>query len=292
VSGCVDNLAETEPDAFAQIRRFLSYLPASVDEPAPRGVAGDDASRAEEALLAIVPRNRRQVYDARKLVSLVVDQGSFFEIAPLYGRARITGLARIDGYPVGVMANNPRHNGGSTDVAAGSKVMRLIQLCDTFHLPLVSLADEPGFMVGPEAERSGIERAGARLVATVCNSRMPWITIVVGKLYGVAGQCHHRPSGMFRRYAWPSANWGSMHISGGVSAAYRREIEAAPDPEAKRQEIEARLQALASPFLTAEATGQDIIDPRETRARLVEFVHDAQRILALQLGPPPFPYLP
>ena len=292
VSGSIDNLAETEADAFDQIRRFLSYLPSSVHEPAPRGAAGDDPARADEALLTIVSRNRRQAYDARKLLNLVVDTGSFFEIAGLYGRARLTGLARIDGYPVGIMANNPRHNGGATDVAAGSKVMRLIQLCDTFHLPLVTLADEPGFMVGPESERQGIERAGARLVATVCGSRMPWITVVIGKLYGVAGQCQHRGSGMFRRYAWPSANWGSMHISGGVAAAYRREIEAAPDPDAKRLEIEARLQALASPFLTAEATGQDIIDPRETRARLVEFVHDAQRILATQLGPPPFPYLP
>ena len=98
---------------------------------------------------------------------------------------------------------------------------------------------------------------------------MPWLTIVVGKLYGVAGQCQHRPSGMFRRYAWPSANWGSMHIAGGAAAAYRREIESAPDPEDKRAEIEARLKALASPFRTAEATGQDIIDPREdTRGSL------------------------
>jgi acetyl-CoA carboxylase carboxyltransferase component len=292
ISGCIDNLAQTEADAFDQLRAFLSYLPDNVYEAAPRGPTDDDPARAEEALLSIVPRNRRQVYDARKLLNLVVDQGSFFEIAPLYGRARITGLARIDGYPVGLMTNNPRHNGGSTDTAAGAKVMRLIQLCDTFHLPIVSLADEPGFMVGPESERQGIERAGARLVATVCNSRMPWITVVIGKLYGVAGQCHHRPSGMFRRYAWPSANWGSMHITGGVSAAYRREIEAAPDPGAKRAEIEARLQALASPFRTAEATAQDIIDPRETRARLVEFVRDAQPILATQLGPPPSPYLP
>jgi acetyl-CoA carboxylase carboxyltransferase component len=190
------------------------------------------------------------------------------------------------------MINNPRHGGGSTDVAAGSKAMRLMQLCDTFHLPLISLADEPGFMVGPDSERAGIERAGARMVAMVCNSRMPWATVVIGRLYGVAGQCHHRPSGMFRRFAWPSANWGSMHISGGVSAAYRREISSAPDPDAKRQEIEARLQAIASPFRTAESTGQDIIDPRETRGRLVEFVRDAQRLLARQLGPPPMPYLP
>jgi methylmalonyl-CoA decarboxylase subunit alpha len=96
---------------------------------------------------------------------------------------------------------------------------------------------------------------------------MPWITIVTGRLYGVGGQCHHRPTGMFRRYAWPSASWGSMHIAGGASAAYRREIEEAADPEAKRQEIESRLNLLASPFRTAEATGQDIIDPRDTRPR-------------------------
>ena len=102
---------------------------------------------------------------------------------------------------------------------AGSKAMRLMQLADLFHLPLISLADEPGFMVGPDAERQGIERAGARMVSIICSTRMPWLTIVLGKLYGVAGQCHHRPSGMFRRYAWPSANWGSMHITGGVAAA-------------------------------------------------------------------------
>jgi acetyl-CoA carboxylase carboxyltransferase component len=121
---------------------------------------------------------------------------------------------------------------------------------------------------------------------------MPWCTVVVGRLYGVAGQCQHRPHGMFRRYCWPSASWGSMHIAGGASAAYRREIDTAPDPEARRREIEARLQALASPFRTAEATGQDIIDPRETRALLVEFVEDAQAILREQLGPPAMPYLP
>jgi acetyl-CoA carboxylase carboxyltransferase component len=143
-----------------------------------------------------------------------------------------------------------------------------------------------------ESEKRGIERAGARLVAMTCDSQMPWATIVVGQLYGVAGQCQHRPSGMFRRYAWPSARWGSMHIEGGASAAYRREIESAPDPEAKRQEIEARLEAIASPFRTAEATGQDIIDPRETRRLLCEFVEDAQPILRSQLGQTGMPYRP
>jgi methylmalonyl-CoA decarboxylase subunit alpha len=289
-SGVIDNLANDERHAFAMIRQFLSYLPANVWEPAPRAPSDDPPTRREESLLSLIPRDRRQVYDAHRILDAVLDRGSFFEIAPRYGAARITGLGRVDGYPVGVMANNPRHKGGTTDVAAGNKVIRLIQLCETFHLPIVSFADEPGFMVGLESELAGIERAGARLVQTVCESRNPWLTVVVGRLYGVAGQCHHRPSGMFRRYAWPSANWGSMHIAGGASAAYRREIEAAADPDAKRAEIEARLNALASPFRTAEATGQDIIDPRDTRRLVAEFVADAQRVLRTHLGPPPIPY--
>lgn len=292
VSGCIDNLAETEDDAFQQIRKFLSYLPSSTTEMPPRGATSDPADRADEALLSIVPKNRRRPFDGRKLINLIVDSGSFFEIAPRYGRSRVTGLARLNGYPVGIMANNPMFNGGATDVAAGNKVIRLLQLCDTFHLPVISLADEPGFQVGLESEKQGIERAGARLVSTVCLSEMPWCTVVVGRLYGVGGQCHHRPSGMFRRYCWPSAVWGSMHIAGGASAAFRREIESAPDPEAKRMEIEARLNALASPFRTAEATGQDIIDPRETRALLCEFVEDAQRVIAGQLSRPVRPYVP
>jgi len=292
VSGCVDNLAETEAEALTQIGQFLSYLPANVHEMAPFVPSEDPIDRIEPELRTLVPDNPRRIHDTHRLLDLVLDHESFFEIAPGYGRSRITGLARVGGYPIGVMANEPRFNGGATDVDAGSKALRLMQLCDTFHLPIVSFADEPGFHVGIDQERAGIERAGARLVAMTCRTRMPWITFVIRRLYGVAGQCHHRPSGMFRRYAWPSARWGSMHIAGGASAAYKREIEAAPDPDAKRQEIEEMLNSLASPFRTAEATGQDIIDPAETRPLLGEFVADAQRILATQVGPPVVPYLP
>ena len=291
ISGVIDNLANTEAEAFTMIRQFLSYLPSNVWEMAPRAESRDPVDRREESLLSIIPRDRRRGYDGHRVVNAVVDCDSFFEIAPGYGRARITGLARLNGYPVGVMANNLAF-GGATNVTAGDKVIRLIQLCDTFHLPLISFADEPGFMVGIESEKHGIERAGARLVIATCESRMPWATVVTGQLYGVAGQCQHRPTGMFRRYAWPSARWGSMHIEGGASAAYRREIESAPDPEAKRVEIEARLNAIASPFRTAEATGQDIIDPRDTRALLCEFVEEAQPILRTQLGPSATPYHP
>jgi methylmalonyl-CoA decarboxylase subunit alpha len=292
VSGVIDNVAVDEPDALAQIKQFLSYMPSNVNELPARIECSDPADRIEPELRTLVPDNPRRIHDARRLLELVLDEGSFFEIAPDYGRSRITGLARLDGYPVGVMANNPRYHGGSTDVAAGSKAMRLMQLCNTFHLPLISFADEPGFHVGLESEKQGIERAGARMVAMTCMTQMPWLTMVIRRLYGVAAQVQHRPTGMFRRYAWPSARWGSMHIAGGAAAAYRREIESADDPEAKREEIEARLNALASPFRTAEATGQDIVDPADTRPLLCEFVADAQRILATQLGPPRLPYLP
>lgn len=290
-SGVVDNLARDEADAIAQCKQFLSYLPASVYELAPRATPVDAPAGTEE-LLSIIPREPRRGFPARRVVELIVDEGSFFEIAPLHGQARVTGLARVDGYPVGVMINNPLHLGGATDVAAGAKALRLVQLCDTFHLPLIDFADEPGLAVGPDSELAGIERVGARLVCATIDSRMPWLTFAIRRLYGVGGQTHHRASGMFRRYAWPSANWGSMHIAGGAAAAYRREIEAAPDPAEKEREIEARLRYLASPFLTAEATGQDIIDPRESRELLTEFVHDAQRVLAEQVGPPLAPYRP
>jgi len=284
--GVIDNLAETEEEAFEMIRRFLSYLPNSVWEMSPRIETEDDPNRCGEELLSIIPREKRKQYDAYAILSHVLDRGSFFEIGRLYGRSRIIGFARVNGYPVGVMINNPKFLGGSMDVSAGSKVNRFINLCDTFHLPLVYFADEPGFMVGIEAQKEGILRAGARLVHTTGRSTMPWITVVIRQIYGVAGQLNLRISGMYRRYAWPSGNWGSMHIEGGAYAAYRREIDNAPDPEAKLAEIELRLKRLASPFRTAEAFSiEDIIDPRQTRPVLVDFVEKAQSVIKTQLGP-------
>jgi acetyl-CoA carboxylase carboxyltransferase component len=151
---------------------------------------------------------------------------------------------------------------------------------------MVHLVDEPGFMVGLESEKQGLVRAGARLACTVAEGKMPWIAVVIRQAYGVAGMLHVRNEGMYMRYAWPSAHWGSLHIDGGATAAYRREIENAPDPEKKRMEIERRIESLASPFRTAAAFGiEDIIDPRETRPLLCEFVEHAQTELKTQLGP-------
>ncbi|MGI8927198.1 MAG: acyl-CoA carboxylase subunit beta [Tepidiformaceae bacterium] len=286
IAGSVANLAEDEGDALDQIRRFLSYMPQNAWQMPPRADPCDPPDRREEGLLSIVPRDRRRAYDPQRVLDMVLDSGSWFEIQPLFGRSRVTGLARIHGYPAGVMINNPRFLGGSLDKAAGEKTARLMQLCDTFHLPLVYFCDEPGFMVGVEEEKKGMVRAGAHIVSLLSLSQMPFITFILRQVYGVAGGLHHRGgTAMYRRYAWPSGHWGSMHIEGGVTAAYRREIDAARDPEAKRAEIEARLEQLRSPFLTAHAFAiEEMIDPRDTRPLLVDFVEDAQEILRSQLG--------
>ena len=285
-SGVIDNVAENEEDAFRIIRRFLSYLPNNVWELPPRTEPTDDPNRRDEELLSIIPRSVKKIYDPYKILEYTLDRDSFFEIQPHYGKSRTLGLARVNGYPVGVMINNPRFLGGSLDMTAGEKIIKFMLMCNTFHLPMVYFADEPGFMVGLEAEKQGIIRAGARMVLATRETQMPWITIITRQLFGVAGGCHARLGGMFKRYAWPSGNWGSMHIEGGAMIAYKREIEAAPDPEAKREEIEGRLKAIGSPFRSAEAFDiEDIIDPRETRPLLCEFIEMAQGILKTQLGP-------
>ncbi len=285
-NGVIMNLATSEADAIAQIRRFLSYLPANVWEAPPRTATTDDPQRRDEALIEAIPRDRRKIYSPHKILASVLDTDSFFEIMPLYGRARITGLARVNGIPVAVMANQPKFNGGSMDIAAGEKTVRLIELADTFHMPLVYFADEPGFSVGPAQEALGIVRAGARIVTVTAQSRTPYICFVLRQLYGVAGGLHQRGSGLYRRYAWPSTHGGSMHIEGGTAIAYKRDIENAADPVAKRDEIEARLQAISSPFRNAHAFGiEDIIDPRDTRPLLVDFIEDAWKVIQTQLGP-------
>ncbi len=285
-SGVIDNVAGDEKEAFEMIRRFLGYMPSNIWEVPPRIEPTDDPGRRDEALLSAIPKRKSRPYDPYRILKAVLDRDTIFEIAPYYGRSRITALARVHGYPVGVMMDNPNYLGGSLDLAAGSKAARFIQLCDTFHLPMVSFVDQPGFMVGLESEKQGLVRAGARLACVTAESHMPWIAFVVRQAYGVAGMLHVRNNGMYMRYAWPSANWGSMHIEGGVAATYRRDIETAPDPQAKRDEIERKLKAITSPFRTAASFGiEDVIDPRDTRPLLVEFVEEAQAELKRQLGP-------
>jgi acetyl-CoA carboxylase carboxyltransferase component len=271
-NGAVDDEAASEDEAFARARRFLSYLPSSVYELPARIQCDDDPRRREEWLIDAVPRDPKKVYAMRRIVEALVDKGSFFEIGRQWGRPVITGLARLGGWPVALMAGDPMHYGGAWTAKASEKVMRFVDLAQVFHLPVVHLVDVPGFLIGPDAERDATIRFGMRAASAVLQSTVPWCSVLVRKVFGVAGAVHQNSTRYCMRMAWPSAEWGSLPIAGGLEAAYKAEIEAAPDPEAKRAEIEARIRRFASPLRSAEKYDvEEIIDPRDTRPLLCEF---------------------
>ena len=276
-AGAVDHAVDTEEEAFACARRFLSYLPNSVYELPPTIACEDDPERADEPLLSAVPRNRRQVYKMRPIIESVVDKGSFFEMAANSGRSIIAGFARLEGRAVMLLASDPYHYGGSWTADACDKVIRFVDLAETFHLPVVYLMDCPGFMIGLEAEKAGTIRHGVRAMGAVNQSTVPWCTIIVRNAFGVAGVVHQPANKYSMRYAWPSAYWGSLPLEGGIEAAYRADIDASEDPAAKLLEIQDRLNKLRSPFRSAEKFWvEEIIDPRKTRSLLCEFARLAE----------------
>ncbi len=290
-NGVVDNVAEDEADAFAQIRRFLSYLPQNVWELAAREDSGDDPGRREQALLPLVPEDRRQIYDARKLLALVLDRDSFFEMGRGYGPGQIAGLARIAGQAVAVLANDCRHYAGAMTAAGAQKVRRLIELAETFHLPVVNFVDEPGFMIGAEAERAATIRFGTAAVLAAADSSVPWASVVVRKSFGVASAAHYGADAYV--LAWPSAEMGALPVEGGVAVAFGRDIAAAEDPDARRAELEETMARRQSPFPRAEAFSiHDMIDPRETRPRLCDWIEWVQPLLPPLLGPRGFAVRP
>jgi len=276
-AGGVDDAVETEEEAFARARRFLSYLPQSVHELPPTLPCTDHPERSEEALMKAVPRSRRQVYKMRPIIEAVVDKGSFFEMNANFGRPMIVGLARLQGRAVLVLASDPFHYGGSWTAEACQKVVRWVDFAEIFHLPIVYLMDCPGFMIGLEAEKAATIRHGVRAMAAVNQTTVPWCTVIVRNSFGVAGVVHQPADRFSIRYAWPSAYWGSLPLEGGIEAAYRAEIDAAPDPAAKMKEIEDRLNKLRSPLRSAEKFWvEEIIDPRKTRSLLCEFARLAE----------------
>jgi acetyl-CoA carboxylase carboxyltransferase component len=282
-NGVVDLVVESEPEVFAAIRRFLSYLPGNVHELPPRTASDDARNRCDEELLGIVPPERRKIYDMRRLIAAVVDRGSFFEMTRRYGRSQITGLARLDGRPVGVWANDPRIYAGAMSADGSRKVRRFVDLCECFHLPLVALVDEPGFMLGSGAERAATIRYGTEALFAVVQSTVPWASVIVRKTYGVAAAAHFGRDAYV--LAWPSAEGGALPLEGGVAVAFRREIEAAPDPEARRRELEQRMAAGRSPFPRAESFGvNDLIDPRRTRPALCDWLEWIQPLLREHVG--------
>ena len=284
-AGAVDNEAADEDDALDQLRRFLSYLPGSAWEAPPLVASSDSPDRREEELLSIIPRDQRKPYDMRRVLDLVLDRDSVFEVGRRFGSSLITALARLDGRPVGVLASDPKHYGGGLTAEASDKMARFVDLCDAFHLPVVNFVDQPGFVIGSDAERRGTVRRGGRALSAVVQARTPWCSVLVRKVYGVAGAGHGDGSRLNLRFAWPSGAWGSLPIAGGLEAAYRRELEAAEDPVALRAEIEERLTRVLSPFRTAERFSvEEIIDPRETRPILCDWARRAHEIIAMDAG--------
>ncbi|MFH1758649.1 MAG: carboxyl transferase domain-containing protein [Pseudomonadota bacterium] len=285
-SGVIDNEVASEEEAFRQIKQFLSYLPSNVYQLPPWTKCDDSPHRREEDLLSIVPRNRRKTYDARHLLRLVFDRDSLFEIGQYQGRSVVSMLGRLKGYPVGVMINDTRFFGGGMDASAAEKVIRFVDMCDSFHLPIVNFVDQPGVVIGVAAEKAGTLRASVRALQAIAQSRVPWVAMILRKAFGLAGSGYGRQQDLNLRYAWPSGIWGSLPIEGGVAAAYKREIESSDDPEARRRELEEYYEKLQSPLRTAEKFGvQDIIDPRDTRPLLCDWVEQVYGMLPQQLGP-------
>jgi methylmalonyl-CoA decarboxylase subunit alpha len=290
-NGTVDNLVEDEAAAFEEIRRFLSYLPPNVWELPPCETCDDPTDRRAEELLSIVPQERRQIYDMRQIIDMVLDKDSFFEIGKLYGRGTITGLARLNGQPVGILSNDARHLAGSMTDAGSRKTRRFIELCDTFHLPIVSLLDEPGFMIGAAAEKASTIRFGTSAVIAAASSVVPWATVIIRKAHGVAEAAHFGPDGFV--VAWPSAEIGAIPVEGGVAAAFGRKIAQAEDPEAERHRLEEAMLHLQSVVPRAESFSMhDLIDPRETRPVLCDWIDRVKPLLEPLKGPTSFSFRP
>jgi acetyl-CoA carboxylase carboxyltransferase component len=279
-NGAIDDEAASEADAFVRARRFLSYLPSSVHELPQRTKPDDPANRRELSLIEAVPRDLRNLYKIRPIIDAVVDKGSFFEIGRQHGTSVVTGFARLDGYPMGIMASDPMVLGGLWTAASSRKVERFVDLCDTFHLPIIHLVDVPGFLIGRKAEEEATIRFGSRAMMAIYQAKVPICAVILRKAYGMAGSAHANLSRHKWRFAWPSGDWGSLPIAGGLEAAYKSDLEASDNPKALLKDITARLNLVRSPLRTAEKFGiEDIIDPRDTRPMLCEFAEAAYRVL-------------
>lgn len=286
-NGAIERWVGSEEEAFSEIRRFLSYLPSSVWQTPPVTRNDDPVDRADEALLALVPRNRRKVYRVKTLLDGVFDSGSVFRYAD-YGGSVVTGLARLDGHPVGFLATDP-YKGAAVTATGAQAMTRLIDLCTTFHLPLVSLTDQAGLAIGLAAERTGAIRDGARAITAAYQANVPTAEVIVRRVFGVGGAGQVNRHGHITQWAWPSGDWGSLPVEGGIEAAYAADLRESEDPQALLAEIHQRLEAIRSPLRTAERFGvADVIDPRQTRALLCEWVHDAYQLLPKLVGRPSF----
>ncbi len=266
-SGVGDLEVADDEECIARIKQYLSFMPSHNGEAAPRRATADPVDRRDDGLLDVLPESNRKPYDMYDVIRRIVDDGEWLDLKPQWAKTIITCLARFDGRPVGIVANQPRQLGGILDNDSADKAARFVNLCNAFGLPLVFLQDVPGFMVGTKVEEAGIIRHGAKMLHAVANATVPKITVVLRKAYGAG---YYVMNG--RAYepdlivAWPSAEISVMGAEGAVEIVMRRQVEEADDPAAKKAELIDAYRQIIDVYIAARSGMiDDVIDPRETR---------------------------
>ena len=278
-SGVGHFLAEDEDESFEQTRRLLSFLPSSCDEQPPYRQPTDDPERGDPGLATVIPDSAREAYDIKDVIRMVVDDADFFEVQSLFAMNIVIGFARLDGYPVGVVANQPRVLAGALDINASAKAARFVRYCDAFNLPLVTFVDVPGFLPGTEQEYGGIIRHGSKLLYAYSEATVPKLTVITRKAYGGAYcvMCSKHIRADYNA-AWPTAEIAVMGPEGAVNIIFRRELDRAKDRVAKRADlVRDYSEQFANPYIAAERGYiDDVIEPTQTRRVLIQALKVAQ----------------
>lgn len=272
ISGVAHFISPDERQCIEDIKRLLSFLPSNNMENAPEYECQDDLNRIEEKLNEIVPDNPNKAYDMKEIITAIVDNGDFMEVQPYYAMNIITGFARLNGKTVGIIANQPKVLAGCLDINASDKAARFIRTCDAFNIPVLNLVDVPGFLPGTNQEYGGIIRHGAKMLYAYSEATVPKVTLIIRKAYGGAylAMCS-RDLGADQVFAWPSAEIAVMGPDGAANIIFKKEIEAADDPAAARQEkIQEYKDKFATPYIAASrGYVDDVIEPATTRPRLI-----------------------
>jgi acetyl-CoA carboxylase carboxyltransferase component len=277
-SGVGDLEVADDQECIAKIKAYLSFLPSHNEQAPPQRPTADPIDRMDDELLDVLPESNRKPYNMYDVISRIVDDGEFFDIKPQFAKTIITGFARFGGRPAGIVANQPKQLGGILDNDSADKAARFVNLCNAFGIPIVFLMDVPGFMVGTKVEQGGIIRHGAKMLYAVANATVPKITVVLRKGYGAG---YYVMNG--RAYepdlivAWPSAEISVMGAEGAVEIVFRKQVEAAEDPAAKKAELIAAYKKIIDPYIPAKnAMIDDVIDPRETRPTICRALEMAE----------------
>ena len=271
-SGVAHFLHDSEPAAFAAVRRLLSYLPGSNRERPPVAASDDSPDRRDASLQSLIPMNANQPYDMKAAICAVVDRDSFFEVQEHYAQNLVVGFARLGGEVVGIVGNQPRIIAGALDINASVKGARFVRFCDAFNVPLVTFVDVPGFLPGTAQEYNGIIRHGAKLLYAFAEATVPKLTVITRKAYGGAYDVmSSKHIGGDFNYAWPSAEIAVMGPQAAVSIIFKREIAAAKDPAKKTEQlVDDYKEKFANPYVAAErGFVDDVIEPQDTRPTLI-----------------------